>query len=202
MPGTTPSRGPTHSPLPCQLSILEGHSHGIDKTWLACALAQQAGRQGDTARYLRLPRLLQDLALARADGRYPRLLRESAKTHPLIIDDGGLTPLTSEGRRDLLEILDDRHQRHSTGVTSQLPGAAWQEYLHEPTLADALLDRLGPNAYTRNLSGASMRRRKKPLTTTLTEQYYDKTGVAALRRVAAFTERPGRHRLKPAAGFV
>lgn len=143
---------------------------GVGKTWLACALAHQACRQGYTARYLRLPRLLQELALARADGRYPRLLREYAKTHLLIIDDWGLTPLTSDGRRDLLEILDDRHNRQSTLVTSQLPVAAWHEYLGEPTLADALLDRLVHNAYTLNLSGESMRRRKKPLTNPLTEQ--------------------------------
>ncbi|HYQ92309.1 MAG TPA: IS21-like element helper ATPase IstB [Candidatus Competibacteraceae bacterium] len=143
---------------------------GVGKTWVACALAHQACRQGYTAHYLRLPRLLQDLALARADGRYPRLLREYAKTHLLIIDDWGLTPLTSDGRRDLLEILDDRHNRESTLVTSQLPVAAWHEYLNEPTLADALLDRLVHNAYTLNLSGESMRRRKKPLTNTLTEQ--------------------------------
>ena len=143
---------------------------GVGKTWLACALAHQACRQGYTARYLRLPRLLQDLALARADGRYPRLLREYAKTHLLIIDDWGLAPLTNDGRRDLLEILDDRHNRQSTLVTSQLPVAAWHDYLNEPTLADALLDRLVHNAYTLNLTGDSMRRRKKPLTTTLTEQ--------------------------------
>lgn len=143
---------------------------GVGKTWLACALAHQACRQGYTARYLRLPRLLQDLALARADGRYPRLLREYAKTHLLISDDWGLAPLTNDGRRDLLEILDDRHNRQSTLVTSQLPVAAWHDYLNEPTLADALLDRLVHNAYTLNLTGDSMRRRKKPLTTTLTEQ--------------------------------
>lgn len=143
---------------------------GVGKTWLACALAHQACRQGYTARYLRLPRLLPDLALARADGRYPRLLREYAKTHLLIIDDWGLTPLTGDGRRDLLEILDDRHNRQSTLVTSQLPVAAWHDYLNEPTLADALLDRLVHDAYTLNLTGDSMRRRKKTLTNTLLEQ--------------------------------
>jgi DNA replication protein DnaC len=109
----------------------------VGKTWLACALAQQACRQGYTARYLPLPRLLPDLALARADGRYPRLLREYAKTQLLIMDDWGLAPLAPEGRRDLLEILDDRHHRHSTVVTSQLPVAAWHEYLHKPTLVEA-----------------------------------------------------------------
>ena len=143
---------------------------GVGKTWLACALAQQACRQGYSARYLRLPRFLPDLALARADGRYPRLLREYAKTQLLILDDWGLAPLTSEGRRHLLEILDDRHNRYSTVVTSQLPVAAWHEYLNEPTLADALLDRLVHNAYILNLSGESMRRRQKPLTNTPSKQ--------------------------------
>ena len=143
---------------------------GVGKTWIACALAQHACRLGYTARYVRLPRLLPELALARADGRYPKLLREYAKAHVLVIDDWGLTPLTSEGRRDLLEILDDRHHRQSTLVTSQLPVASWHAYLDEPTLADALLDRLVHNAYTLNLTGESLRKRKTPLTNSITEQ--------------------------------
>jgi DNA replication protein DnaC len=136
---------------------------GVGKTWLACALAQQACRQGYTAQYLRLPRLLQDLAIARADGRYTRLLKDYAKTQLLIIDDWGLTPPNADGRRDLLEILDDRHNRRSTLITSQLPVSTWHEYLNEPTVADAILDRLVHNAYTLNLSGESMRRRQKPV---------------------------------------
>lgn len=143
---------------------------GVGKTWLACALAQQSCRQGYTAQYLRLPRLLHDLALARADGRYTRLLKDYAKTQLLIIDDWGLTPPTAEGRRDLLEILDDRHNRRSTLVTSQLPVSAWHEYLNEPTLADAILDRIVHNAYTLNLSGESMRRRQKPVAKTSADQ--------------------------------
>ena len=143
---------------------------GVGKTWLACALAQQSCRQGYTAQYLRLPRLLQDLAVARADGRYTRLLKDYAKTQLLIIDDWGLTPPHAEGRRDLLEILDDRHNRRSTLVTSQLPVNTWHEYLSEPTLADAILDRLVHNAYTLNLSGDSMRRRQKPVAKTHADQ--------------------------------
>jgi DNA replication protein DnaC len=139
---------------------------GVGKTWLACALAQQACRRGYTAQYLRLPRLLQDLSLARGDGRYSRLLKDYAKTQLLIIDDWGITPPSAEGRRDILEILDDRHNRRSTLVTSQLPVAAWHGYLNEPTVADAILDRLVHNAYTFTLSGDSMRKRTKPLTTT------------------------------------
>lgn len=143
---------------------------GVGKTWIACALAQHACRLGYTARYVRLPRLLPELALARADGRYPKRLREYAKAQVLVIDDWGLAPLTSEGRRDVLEILDDRHHRQSTIVTSQLPVASWHAYLDEPTLADALLDRLVHNAYTLNLTGESLRKRKTPLTNAITEQ--------------------------------
>jgi DNA replication protein DnaC len=143
---------------------------GVGKTWLACALAQQSCRQGYTAQYLRLPRLLHDLALARADGRYTRLLKDYAKTQLLIIDDWGITPPNAEGRRDLLEILDDRHNRRSTLVTSQLPVSAWHEYLNEPTVADAILDRIVHNAYTLNLSGDSMRRRQKPVAKTSADQ--------------------------------
>jgi DNA replication protein DnaC len=138
---------------------------GAGKTWLACALGHQACRQGYTVRYLRLPRLVQDLALARADGRYSRLLAEYAKTPLLILDDWGLAPLNQEARRDLLEILDDRHQRHSTLVTSQLPVSSWFDYINEPTVADAILDRLVHSAYAITLSGESMR--KKPLPSTL-----------------------------------
>jgi DNA replication protein DnaC len=133
-------------------------------------LAQQACRQGYTAQYLRLPRLLQDLPIARADGRYARLLKDYANTQLLIIDDWGITPRTAEGRRDLLEILDDRHNRRSTLITSQLPVGAWHAYLNEPTVADAILDRLVHNAYILNLSGESMRRRQKPLTITDADQ--------------------------------
>jgi DNA replication protein DnaC len=138
---------------------------GVGKTWLACALGHQACRQGYTVRYLRLPRLVQDLALARADGRYSRLLAEYAKTPLLILDDWGLAPLNQEARRDLLEILDDRHQRHSTLVTSQLPVSSWFDYINEPMVADAILDRLVHSAYAITLSGESMR--KKPLPSTL-----------------------------------
>ena len=110
------------------------------------------------------------LALARADGRYPKLLRDYAKTQLLILDDWGLAPLTAEGRRDLLELLEDRYNHQSTVVTSQLPVATWHAYLNEPTLADAILDRLVHNAYTLNLTGESMRKRQTPLTNPTTGQ--------------------------------
>ena len=136
----------------------------MGKTWIACALANKACREGYTARYLRLPRLLQELGIARADGRYPKLLAELARTDLLVLDDWGLTPLNDEQRRDLLEILDDRFNARSTLVTSQLPIAHWHDYLADPTLADAILDRLVHCAYKLNLSGESMRKHTADLT--------------------------------------
>ena len=122
-------------------------------------------RRGYTALYQRLPRLLQDLALAKGDGRYPKLLANLAKTQVLILDDRGLAKLTTEQRRDLLEILEDRHGYRSTLATSQLPVEKWHDTIGDPTLADAILDRLVHNAYKINLKGESMRKLKKTLTT-------------------------------------
>jgi DNA replication protein DnaC len=138
---------------------------GIGKSWLACALAHKACREGYSALYTRLPRLLQDMGIARGDGRYPKLMKDLAKTDLLILDDWGLAPLGNEQRRDLLEILEDRHGLRSTLVTSQLPVESWHAYLDDPTLADAILDRLIHNAHRMNLRGESMRKKKAPLTT-------------------------------------
>jgi DNA replication protein DnaC len=113
---------------------------------------------------MRLPRLLQELNMARGDGRYHKLLVQYGKIDLLILDDWGLAPFTGDSRRDLLEILDDRHDLKSTLVTSQLPVDTWHEYLGDPTLADAILDRLIHNAYRINLKGESMRKNKDPLT--------------------------------------
>ena len=148
------------------LNILITGPAGVGKTWLACALAHKACRDGRTARYLRLPRLLQDLPVAKADGRYPKLLRDYAKADLIVLDDFGLIALNDDARRDLLEILDDRHGRKSTLVTSQLPIDTWHDYIGEPTLADAILDRLVHNAYRLNLKGESMRKTKLNLTNT------------------------------------
>lgn len=139
---------------------------GVGKSYLACALAQQACRLGFSARYLRLPRLLEDLAMARADGSYARQLRQLAKVDVLVIDDWALVPLAADGRRDLLEILDDRYQRRSTLVTSQLPVDQWHATIGDATLADAILDRLIHTSYRIALKGDSLRKRNAP---TLTE---------------------------------
>ena len=140
---------------------------GVGKSWISCALAHSACRNGYSATYRRLPRLLTELAIARADGRYAKLLASLAKTSVLVIDDWGVSKLSAENRRDLLEIIEDRHGLSSTIVTSQLPVENWHAVIGDPTLADAILDRLVHNAYQLNLKGESMRKRRRPLTDTL-----------------------------------
>jgi DNA replication protein DnaC len=146
------------------LNVLITGPTGVGKSYLACALAQKACRQGYTAFYQRLPRLLTELEIARGDGRYPRLMRQLAKVDVLVLDDWGLeNGLNDRQRRDLLEILDDRYASRATVVTSQLPVEHWHEALGDPTLADAILDRLVHNAHRIALKGNSMRK-LKPLT--------------------------------------
>ena len=111
-------------------------------------------------------RLLTELSIARADGRYAKLLASIAKTPVLVIDDWGVSKLSAENRRDLLEIIEDRHGLSSTIVTSQLPVKSWHAVIGEPTLADAILDRLVHNAYQLNLKGESMRKTHGPLNQT------------------------------------
>jgi DNA replication protein DnaC len=137
---------------------------GVGKTYLGCALAHKACQQGYSTLYFRLPRLLQELSIAKADGRYDKILKTLPKTHLLIIDDWALKPLVKEQSHDLLEILEDRHGLRSTLVTSQLPVEHWHEIIANPTLADAILDRLIHNAYRINLKGESMRKKKTNLT--------------------------------------
>ena len=137
---------------------------GVGKTYLACALANAACRQGYTALYQRLPRLLEELTLAHADGRYLKLMAALAKVEVLVLDDWGLAVLDDERRRDLLELLDERYQTRSTVVTSQLPVAHWHDALGDPTLADAILDRLVHHAHPLTLSGESLRKVKGALT--------------------------------------
>ena len=137
---------------------------GAGKTYLACALGHSACRQGFNTVYTRLPRLLHDLSLAKGDGRYDKLLKSIARTHLLIIDDWGLAKLVKEQRHDLLEILEDRHNLRSTLVAGQLPVDHWHAIIGEPTLADAILDRLVHNADRINLKGGSMRKKHSKLT--------------------------------------
>ena len=139
---------------------------GIGKSWVACALAQKACREGFSVLYLRLPRVLPELVIAKGDGRYAKLLAQLARTDLLVLDDFGAAPLTDECRRDLLEVLEDRYDRRSTLVTSQLPVEHWHAAIGHPTLADALLDRLVHNAYKLTLKGDSMRKRRALLTPT------------------------------------
>jgi DNA replication protein DnaC len=131
---------------------------GLGKSWLACALGHKACRDDRSVRYHRIPRLLDALALARGDGRHARLLKTIARIDLLILDDWGLANVTAEQGRDLLEILDDRHGRGSTIVTSQLDVKHWHDMIANPTVADAILDRLVHNAHRLNLTGESLRK--------------------------------------------
>ena len=137
---------------------------GVGKTYLACAIANQTCRRGHTALYVRMTRLFPALALAKADGRYPRMLAQFAKVDVLLLDDWGLAPMNAEARHDLLEIIDDRHGRKSTIVTSQLPTDHWHEAIGDATLADAILDRLVHSAHILKLSGESQRKKRNKLT--------------------------------------
>jgi DNA replication protein DnaC len=139
--------------------IIEGPT-GVGKSWLACALGHRACRDNHSVLYQRIPRLFADLALARGDGRYARLMRALGGVKLLILDDWGLEPLGPEQRRDLLEIVEDRYGRGSTLVTSQVPVDRWHELIGDPTLADAILDRIVHNANRIQLRGESLRRKK------------------------------------------
>lgn len=141
------------------LNILITGPCGVGKSFIACALAHRACLDGYSALYVRAPRLFNDIAIARGDGRYEKLMNSLAKTNILLIDDWGLSVLTDQERRDLLEILEDRHNLRSTIITSQLPVKHWHEIIGNQTLADAILDRLVHNAYKINLRGDSMRKK-------------------------------------------
>jgi DNA replication protein DnaC len=137
---------------------------GVGKTYLACALAHKACQKGWSALYFRLSRLLQELNIGKADGRYDNILKNLAKTQLMVIDDWGLRKLVKDQSHDLLEILEDRHGLKSTLVTSQIPIENWHEIIGDPTMADAILDRLVHNAYRITLKGESMRKKKSNLT--------------------------------------
>jgi DNA replication protein DnaC len=147
-------------------NVLITGAAGLGKSWIACALGHKACRDNRSVLYHRVPRLFEALALARGDGRYGRLLKTLGRVQVLILDDWGLSVLTGSERRDLLEILDDRHGRSSTIVTSQVPVDTWHDLIGDPTLGDAILDRLVHNAHRLQLTGESMRKqnaRARPL---------------------------------------
>jgi DNA replication protein DnaC len=137
---------------------------GVGKSFIACALANKACREGRRVLYARAPRLFSELAIAKADGSHGRRLLALARVELLVIDDWGLAPLTHEHARDFLEILDDRYDTRSTLVVSQLPVDQWHQTIPDPTIADAALDRLVHNAHRIALSGESSRKRKAPMT--------------------------------------
>lgn len=141
------------------LNVLITGATGVGKSYLACALAHAACRADYAVRYFRIPRLIEELARAGAQSRKSAFFRSLAKIDLLVLDDFALTPLTDAHRRDLLEILDDRYDKKSTLITSQLPVEQWHAYLGDPTLADAILDRLVHNSYRLTLTGDSMRKR-------------------------------------------
>lgn len=143
-----------------RLNVLICGPTGVGKSYIACALGHAACRQDLSVRYLRLPRLVEELATAEALHRKSAFFKNLAKARLLVIDDFGLAPLSDQIKRDLLEILDDRYDKAATIVTSQLPVSKWHAYLNEPTLADAILDRLVHNAHKVQLTGDSMRKRR------------------------------------------
>lgn len=141
-------------------NLLITGSTGTGKTYLACAFANQACRQGYGTRYIRLPKLFQAITIAKADGSYIKLMEYVAKLPLLILDDWGVAPMTDANRRDLLEIIDDRYNQSSTLITSQLPVNTWHESIGDATLGDAILDRLLHHAHRIEVSGPSMRKKR------------------------------------------
>lgn len=137
---------------------------GSGKTYLACAMANRACRMGCSAFYIRIPKLFQDLAMAKADGSYPKIMKKLTRAKVLILDDLGLSPMSAQERRDLLEVVEDRHGLTSTIVAAQVPVDLWHENIRDQTIADAILDRLVHNAYKIKLKGESMRKLRSSLT--------------------------------------
>lgn len=132
---------------------------GCGKTYLSCAISNQACRLGYKVKYLRLPRFLEEMAMSHSDGSYAKLMTQLHKEDLLILDDFGLTPINTTQRHDLFNLIEDRYQLRSTIITSQFPVGKWHEYLGEPTIADAILDRVSENARRIELEGESMRKK-------------------------------------------
>ncbi|WP_420337052.1 IS21-like element helper ATPase IstB [Roseibium sp.] len=141
--------------------ILTGQT-GTGKSWLACAFGRQAARLDQSVLYVRMPRLLEDLALARLDGRFARLMDKLVRVNLLILDDWGTHSLSDQQRFYLFEIVEERYRRKSTLITAQVPVAKWHELIGDPTVADAILDRITHNAHRISLEGESMRKQKEP----------------------------------------
>jgi len=137
---------------------------GVGKTYLGCALLHAACKEGFTARYVRMPRFFRSIAVAKLDGGYEKLMAELAKTDVILFDDIGLSKMDGEQARDLLEIMEDRHAQRSSIFTSQLEAGKWYELIPDPTIADALLDRVIHRSHTIKLKGGSMRKEKSGLT--------------------------------------
>ena len=137
---------------------------GCGKTWLACAIGNEACRRGFSVRYLRLPRLFEMLRIAHGDGSYSKLMNQLLKADLLILDDWGIQTVSASQRADLMEVIEDRHGRRSTLIASQLPTDHWHEYIGEATIADAILDRLLHGAHRLNFTGESMRKVSANLT--------------------------------------
>jgi DNA replication protein DnaC len=140
--------------------ILTGKT-GLGKTWLACALAHKACREGYTTLYVRIPRMLQELYVAHADGSYPKVMDRLAKPDVLILDDFGLAVLNDLERRDLLEVIEERQNRRATIMTSQMQIKHWHEVIGDPTIADAIMDRLVSSSHRIEMNGKSLRQRKE-----------------------------------------
>lgn len=149
--------------IPQHHNVIVTGPTGAGKTYLACALGHKACREGFTVQYHRTPRLFSELAIAKGDGRYPKLLAALAKTDLLILDDFATALLTDEQRRDLFEIAEDRYGRRATLLAAQTPTSHWHDTIGDPTVADAILDRIIHNAYTIALKGESMRKKKTAL---------------------------------------
>jgi DNA replication protein DnaC len=146
------------------LNVIITGPTGAGKTYLACALGQAACRNGVSVRYFQISKLFQKITYARADGSWPKLLDTLTKTQLLIIDDWLRNPLAESQTPDLLEILEDRYGRASTMLATQIPVSDWHDRLGNPTLSDAVMDRIIHNAYRLELMGESMRKRRSPLT--------------------------------------
>lgn len=143
-----------------QANVIVLGATGVGKSFLGCALANAACRQGFRALYVRVPRLVHQLSIARADGTYASELGRLSRFDVLVLDDFLIAPMKDSERRDLLEVLEDRYDHSSTVITSQVPTKTWHEMLSDPTIADAICDRLVHNAHVLTLRGQSMRRKK------------------------------------------